>query len=105
MVGYEPPSGWNLPPGCFEGDPNAPWNHEEPKTCGDCSHLLEGCCDFGICELEFEEAFDDAEHDVKTSPRKAALWARGWIVDHYKDEQEDACDRWDGKRPQPRLCC
>ena len=59
MVGYEPPSGWNLPPGCFEGDPNAPWNREEPKTCGDCSHLLEGCCDYGICEFEFEEAFDE----------------------------------------------
>lgn len=28
MVVYEPPSGWNLPPGCFEGDPNAPWNQE-----------------------------------------------------------------------------
>ena len=61
MVCYEPPSGWNLPPGCFEGDPNAPWNREEPKTCGDCSHLLEGCCDYGICELEFEEAFSAQE--------------------------------------------
>lgn len=26
-------------------------------TCGDCCHLLEGCCDYGICGLEFEEAF------------------------------------------------
>lgn len=52
MVDFEPPSGWNLPPGCFESDPRAPW--------------------------------------------KAALWARDWIVEHYKDEQEDVCDRWDG---------
>ena len=59
MAYYEPGSGWNLPPGCFDGDPNAPWNQEEPKTCGDCSHLLEGCCDYGICEFEFEEAFDE----------------------------------------------
>ena len=34
MVVYEPPSGWNLPPGCFEGDPNAPWNQEEPENSG-----------------------------------------------------------------------
>lgn len=61
MAYYEPGSGWNLPPGCFDGDPNAPWNQEEPKTCGDCSHLLEGCCDYGICEFEFEEAFDEEE--------------------------------------------
>lgn len=36
MVVYEPPSGWNLPPGCFEGDPNAPWNQEEPEPCCEC---------------------------------------------------------------------
>lgn len=94
--GDEPPSGWNLPPGCFEGDPRAPWNREEPKACGDCSHLLDGCCDYGICELEFEEAFDEADREAKASPWKAACWARDWIVDHYKDEQEDVCDRWDG---------
>ena len=96
MVDFEPPSGWNLPPGCFESDPRAPWNQEEPKTCGNCSHCLEGCCDFGKCGLEFEDAFDEADHEVKTTPWKAALWARDWIVEHYKDEQEDVCDRWDG---------
>lgn len=96
MCGCEPPSGWNLPPGCFESDPRAPWNEEDSKTCGGCSHLLEGCCDFGICELEFEDAFDEADHEVKTTPWEAALWARDWIVEHYKDEQEDVCDRWDG---------
>lgn len=74
----------------------APWNQEEPKTCGNCSHCLEGCCDFGICGLEFEDAFDEADHEVKTTPWKAALWARDWIVEHYKDEQEEVCDRWDG---------
>lgn len=74
MVGYEPPSGWNLPPGCFEGDPNAPWNREEPKTCGDCSHLLEGCCDYGICE--FEEAFDEEAGKRPPPAWEAACWAR-----------------------------
>lgn len=96
MVGYEPPSGWNLPPGCFEGDPNAPWNREEPKTCGDCSHLLEGCCDYGICEFEFEEAFDEEAGKRPLPAWGAARWARDWIVEHYKDMQEDTCERCDG---------
>lgn len=96
-VNREPTSGWNLPPGCFDGDPAAPWNlPEEPPTCGDCSHLLEGCCDFGICELEFEEAFDAREARGRMPAWEAATWTLGWVVEHYKDMQEDRCDRCDG---------
>ena len=40
MCDNEPGSGYNLPPGCLDGDPRAPWNREEPRTCGECSHLL-----------------------------------------------------------------
>lgn len=39
MSGYEPPSGWNLPPGCFESDPRAPWNAPNPwegRECREC---------------------------------------------------------------------
>lgn len=93
----EPTSGWNLPPGCFDGDPRAPWNREEPKTCGDCSHLLEGCCDYGICEEQFERAFDEeAAAGRCETPWKAAQWALGWVPDHYRDTQEDWCERCDG---------
>lgn len=41
MADWEPKSGWNLPPGCFEGDPRAPWNESDPwvgRTCGECMH-------------------------------------------------------------------
>lgn len=44
MGGYEPACGFNLPPGCFEGDPRAPWNAPEPwvgRTCGECRHCAE----------------------------------------------------------------
>lgn len=92
---FEPSSGYNLPPGCFEGEPGAPWNREEPRTCGECSHLLEGCCDYGICELEFEEAFSAQEAKEPIAAWEAAKWARDWIVDHYKDMQEDTCERCD----------
>ncbi len=87
----EPQSGWNLPPGCFESDIDEAFG--EPTTCGDCSHLVEGCCDYGICELEFAEAFDE---EAPQSAWKAARWALGWIVNSYKDMQEDVCDRFDG---------
>lgn len=92
MTSYEPASGYNLPPGCLEGDPRAPWNREETRTCGECAHLLEGCCDYGICELEFEEAFDEEEVKRPLPAWEAACWARDWIVEHYKDMQEDTCD-------------
>lgn len=39
MADYEPASGWNLPPGCFEGDPRAPWNQPDPwegHECAEC---------------------------------------------------------------------
>lgn len=39
VSGYEPSSGWNLPPGCFESDPRAPWNTPDPwegRTCREC---------------------------------------------------------------------
>ena len=93
-AGYEPGSGYNLPPGCFESDANAPWNQVDGPTCGDCSHLLEGCCDFGICGLEFEEAFDEKEAREPLAAWEAACWALGWIVDHYKDMQEDWCEHF-----------
>lgn len=39
VSGCEPSSGWNLPPGCFESDPRAPWNRPDPwegRTCREC---------------------------------------------------------------------
>lgn len=93
MTSYEPASGYNLPPGCFERDIDGHFGGTGP-TCGDCSHLLEGCCDFGICELEFEEAFDEQQARERLAAWEAACWSRDWIVDHYRDMQEDACRRY-----------
>ena len=33
----------NLPPGCYGGDPRAPWNEPDPwegMECGACGHML-----------------------------------------------------------------
>ena len=89
----EIPSEWNLPPGVSEGDSNAPWN--EPKCCGNCAHLLEGCCDYGICELEFEDAFRD-ELICRDSAWEAAQWALKWIPAHWRDaeDSDECCERF-----------
>lgn len=44
MSAWEPTGGWNLPPGCFEGDPDAPWNEPDGdpwvgRRCRDCRFL------------------------------------------------------------------
>lgn len=49
IAGYEPRGGWNLPPGCYEGDPNAPWNQEEPDPCWDCAWFKGTDGDDGVC--------------------------------------------------------
>lgn len=92
MCCYEPGSGWNLPPGCYDGDPRTPWNQEDEPTCADCSHMLESSCDYGVCELELADAFDK---EKPAAPWAAALWALGWAAEHYKNTQEDVCGRCD----------
>lgn len=73
MSGYEPASGYNLPPGCFGGDPRAPWNAPDPwagRICGECRHcaacrLLDGT-DASVCtcdELDLMEI--DPEHPAE----------------------------------------
>lgn len=92
MSDYEPASGYNLPPGCFEDDPH--FNQPDGRTCGECQHCLEGCCDYGICEVEFEEAFDSGVTRGK-SHWETANKVLDWVVENYKDMQEDACERFE----------
>lgn len=67
----------------------------EVERCGRCLHLLDGCCDYGICELEFSEAFDAAFAEDPKAAWEAAKWARDWIADNYRDMQADVCGRFD----------
>lgn len=69
-VTNEPASGWNLPPGCFEGDPNAPWNQPDPwvgHKCAECVHckdvklasgeVIDVCCG----DIDFMEQIDASQ--------------------------------------------
>ena len=63
MSGYEPSSGWNLPPGCFESDPRAPWNRPDPwegRTCREC---------VGAYEYPSEHSATDWDHITGTLPK------------------------------------
>lgn len=94
MCDNEPYSGYNLPAGCTDAAIDRRFGEGKP-TCAECKHLLEGCCDYGVCEREFEEAFESDPNVGTDSPGAewhAACWARNWVVDHYKDMQEDTCD-------------
>lgn len=93
MVVYEPPSGWNLPPGCFEGDPNAPWNREEPEPCCECRWFNPADGDNGVCCLELEAAIANEELTGK-SMADTANKAVDWALDHLRDGGEIACEHF-----------
>lgn len=93
IAGYEPHSGWNLPPGCYEGDTNAPWNQEEPDPCWDCAWFKGTDGDDGVCGLELEAAIANEElagGTMADTANKAVDWALG----HMRDGGEIACEHF-----------
>ena len=48
--------GWELPPGCREDDPNAPWNSHD-KECPEC-----GCIDGHEEDCSLQDKTDDEEY-------------------------------------------
>ena len=97
MPDYEPDSGYNLPPGCFEHDIDAYFSEGKP-TCAECKHMVECCCDYGICDLEYQKAFDaefgNWEIAVEATDSEIAEWALWWIPDHMRDMQGVACENF-----------
>ena len=92
MCDNEPGSGYNLPPGCFEHDIDAYFGEGKP-TCAECKHMVECCCDYGICTREFNAAFGRElyGHEI---PIDVATWALNWTSDHMRDMQSVACEHF-----------
>lgn len=92
MTSYEPASGYNLPPGCFEHDIDAYFGEGKP-TCAECKRMVECCFDYGICEREFDKAYAD-EFGAGDSENSSfgAMWALEWIPNHMRDMQGVACE-------------
>lgn len=93
MAYYEPGSGWNLPPGCFDGDPNAPWNQEVPDLCCEYRRFRPTDGDGGVCGLELKAAIANEElagATVADTANKAVDFA----LDHMRDGDDAACERF-----------
>lgn len=97
MTNHEPPSGYNLPPGCFEHDIDAYFGEGKP-TCAECKRMVECCCDYGICGREYQKAFDNEFGNFKAEADSilpdVADWALWWIPDHMRDMQGVACEHF-----------
>ena len=92
MTNHEPPSGYNLPPGCFEHDIDAYFGEGKP-TCAECAFMREYCCDYGICTREFSDSFGRELYGYE-KPVEAATWALNWTADHMRDMRDTACEHF-----------
>lgn len=69
MCDYEPPSGWNLPPGCFDEDIDREFGGER-RYCSECRHCIDSdtldCC---ICGPKLADAVAKLKGTQRWSPR------------------------------------
>lgn len=69
MTGYEPASGYNLPPGCFDDDIDREFGMER-RYCSECRHCIESdgldCC---ICAPKLADAVAKLKGSQRWSPR------------------------------------
>lgn len=81
MCGHEPPSGWNLPPGCFDGDIDREFGGER-RCCGECRHCIDsgalGCL---ICAPRLRDAVAGLEGARRRSPGHILAAVEGAAVD------------------------
>ena len=87
--------GYNLPDGCTDAAIDRRFGERGP-TCAECTKMYECCCDYGICEIEFDDAFREKFDGADAEPGDVAYWALPWIADHMRDLQEAACDMFCG---------
>lgn len=69
MTEYEPASGYNMPPGCFDDDIDRAFGGER-RYCSECRHCIEsdelGCC---VCAPRLADAAAGLDGTRRWSPR------------------------------------
>lgn len=84
MAGYEPASGYNLPPGCFDKDIDREFGGER-RYCSECRHCIESdeldCC---VCGLKLKDAIAELKGTQRWSPK--------YILAAVEDAVTDECD-------------
>ena len=85
MDGYEPASGYNLPPGCFDDDIERAFGAER-RHCGECRHCIESDeLDRCICGPKLADAIAKLKGTQRRSPR--------YILAAVEDAVTDELDR------------
>ena len=84
MIGNEPASGYNLPPGCFDDDIERAFGTGR-RCCGECGHCIESDeFDRCICGPKLADAIARLEGTRRRSPRH--------ILAAVEDAVTDECD-------------
>lgn len=77
MCGYEPASGYNLPPGCFDDDIERAFG-AGGRHCGECRHCIESDgLDRCICGPKLADALAELEGTRLRSPRHIVTAVEG----------------------------
>ena len=83
MTGYEPASGYNLPPGCFDDDIDRAFG-AEGRHCGECRHCIESDgLDRCICGPKLADAIAGLEGARRRSPRHILAAVEDATVDEW----------------------
>lgn len=81
MIDNEPASGYNLPPGCFDGDIDRAFGAER-RHCSECRHCIESdVLDCRICGVGLADAVAGLEGTRRRSPEYILAAVEGATVD------------------------
>ena len=81
MAGYEPASGYNLPPGCLDDDIDRAYGGER-RYCAECRHCAgSDTLDRYVCELRLRDAVAELKGAQRRSPRHILAAVEDAVVD------------------------
>ena len=81
MVGNEPISGYNLPPGCLDDDIERAYGGER-RYCAECRHCAgSDTLDRCVCELKLRDAVAELKGTQRRSPRYILAAVEDAVVD------------------------
>lgn len=81
IAGYEPASGYNLPPGCFNEDIERAFGGER-RYCSECKHCIESDeLDCRVCDLKLKRAIASLRGSQRWLPECILAAVEDAVVD------------------------
>ena len=91
MAADEPASGYNLPPGCLDGDIDRAFGQVE-RRCGECRHCIwSGELDRCVCGLRLDKALAGPGGTRRLPPGHILAAVEGAVTDEW-----DCCAAFEG---------